>query len=368
MTNGLKSLKTLCILGCGGFIGSHLLSRILEEGAYRVIGIDISSSKIEHLLDHDNMTFVKLNVHDTPRVRSYLEQSDTVISLVALCNPSLYNTIPLDVIDINFNRPLDVVRSCAELRTRLIHFSTSEVYGRTAASFMAGASEAEKEENFLLSEDRSPLIMGPVSAQRWSYAAAKQLLERVIYAYGFERDLDYTVIRPFNFIGPRMDFIPGIDGEGVPRVLACFMDALLHDKPLKLVDGGGNRRNFTYIDDAIDALMRILARPEQARKQIFNIGNPDNEVTIAELAQKMIQTYKRLRPECANRTFRVENAPSSAFYGPGYEDSDRRMPDIGKARRLLDWTPTTGLDTALAVTMRAYIDAYGSLHIRGQAC
>jgi UDP-apiose/xylose synthase len=364
------SSQTLCILGCGGFIGSHLLRRILDDGGRRVIGIDITSAKIDHLLAHPDLSFVKLNVHDSDAVRSHIEQCDTVISLVALCNPALYNTIPLDVIDINFNRPLDIVRTCAERGKRLIHFSTSEVYGRTIASFAGDAAEAENgnREHWVLNEDRSPLIMGPIQAQRWSYAAAKQLLERVIYAYGFERGLDYTVIRPFNFIGPRMDFIPGIDGEGVPRVLACFMDALLHGTALRLVDGGRNRRNFTYIDDAVDAIVRILARPAAARRQVFNIGNPANEVTIAELAEKMIGAYKRLRPECARRAFGVEHVAGSEFYGPGYEDSDRRMPDIDKARRLLGWAPDTDLDTALEITMRAYIDEYGSHSARKQAC
>jgi UDP-apiose/xylose synthase len=350
---------TICVLGCGGFIGSHLLERILTTTGYHVAGVDISSAKINHLIKQRNLSFVKKDIFDIKSVRPYIERSDAVISLTALCNPSLYTTVPLSVIDINFTRHLEIVRVCSEMGKWLVHFSTCEVYGKTTASLCKGSTE-EDAAGFLLNEDTSPLIMGPVSAQRWSYASAKQLLERLIFAYGFERALKYTIVRPFNYIGPRMDYIPGIDGEGVPRVLACFMDALLTGKPLKLVDGGVNRRCFTYIDDAIDATMAILENPGKAKGQIFNIGNPSNETTIAGLAKLMIDMFKSLRPGHDNE-FTVENISSEVFYGKGYEDSDRRVPDITKARRILGWEPKTGLETALRKTITAYIEKYGAV-------
>ncbi|MBD3393011.1 MAG: NAD-dependent epimerase/dehydratase family protein, partial [Chitinivibrionales bacterium] len=221
---------------------------------------------------------------------------------------------------------------------------------------------------FVLSEDTSPMILGPVGAQRWSYAAAKQLLERVIYAYGFEQGLEYTIVRPFNFIGPRMDYIPGIDGSGLPRVLACFMEALMSRKPLKLVDGGRARRCFTYIDDAVDALVRMLERPDAAKGRIFNVGHPGNEVTIAGLAEKMLSIYRELCPRAAHDIPEVERVSGEAFYGAGYEDSDRRMPDITKARLLLGWEPQTDLDTALRFTMAQYIREYGADCAPREAC
>jgi UDP-apiose/xylose synthase len=212
----------------------------------------------------------------------------------------------------------------------------------------------------VLNEDATPLVMGPVSAQRWSYAAAKQLLERTIFAHGFEHGLRYTIVRPFNFVGPRMDFIPGVDGEGIPRVLACFMQALLGSQSLKLVDGGHSRRCFTYIDDAIDAVVAILGNKGAAQGQIFNIGNPNNETSIAGLAKKMIGLYRELRPDCADSGLGVEVVSGGKFYGEGYEDSDRRVPDITKARELLGWEPKTDLDAALRVTMPAYIREYAA--------
>lgn len=354
--------ERLLILGAGGFIGSHLLKPLLDSNRYSIHGLDISSSKIEHLLDHPGFEFELLDVHDSEAVRDRVRWADTVISLVAICNPAEYNQRPLDVIDINFVRPLELVKMCVEHHKRLIHFSTSEVYGKTIQG-IAGADlvNPEAERHYVLKEDESPLIMGPISSQRWSYAAAKQLIERVIYAYGHAGELEYTIVRPLNFVGARMDYIPGVDGEGVPRVLACFMDALLHDRPLQIVDGGKARRCFTAIDEAIDAVVRIIERPEAARNQIFQIGNPGNECTIEELAHLMIDVYREQRPELGDRRFDVLEVSSEDFYGAGYDDCDRRVPDISKARDLLDWTPRTDLRTSIEKAVASFIADYGDL-------
>ncbi|CAN0444959.1 unnamed protein product, partial [Ectocarpus fasciculatus] len=190
-----------------------------------------------------------------------------------------------------------------------------------------------------------------IHSQRWSYACAKQLLERMIYAYSFEKDLAFSIVRPFNFIGSKMDFIPGIDGEGIPRVLACFMEALMFKKPLKIVDKGTSRRCFTYIDDAVDAVMAMLSNPERAKNQAFNIGHPGNEVSIHELADKMISLYQALPDSDKSNSPSIDYVSSEDFYGRGYEDSDRRVPDISKATNLLGWTPRFALDEALKRAM-----------------
>jgi UDP-apiose/xylose synthase len=352
--------KTICILGCGGFIGSHLVERILAGTDWYVLGIDRSSAKIDGCLSDPRFTFAKADV-DSPGVADgFIGRSDIVVSLVALCNPSLYNTIPLEVIKSNFTRPMAIVETCSRLKKWLVHFSTCEVYGTTVSH---AAQRPFDPRTDIFSEDATPLVLGPVSAQRWTYACAKQLLERAIFAHGFEHGLEYTIVRPFNFIGPRMDFLPGTCGvEGVPRVLACFMDALLSGKPLKLVDGGINFRSFTYIDDAIDALMAILSQPEKAKGRIFNIGNPANETTIAGLAELMIRIYRELRPESAGSPAVIQTVASTEFYGEGYEDSDRRIPDISKAQTLLSWKPMTSLAEAMRMTMAHYIREYGGAH------
>jgi UDP-apiose/xylose synthase len=362
MTNRTSSVRNICLLGCGGFIGSHLAERILADTDWHVFGIDRNPAKISAFLTNPKFTYANIDIDSAEAVDEYLNRSDTVVSLVALCNPSLYNTVPLQVIDSNFTRPLKIVERCAALRKRLVHFSTCEVYG-TTISYRAGMPFNSTTDIFR--EESTPLVLGPISAQRWTYACAKQLLERAIFAHGKENGLDYTIVRPFNFIGPRMDFLPGIDGEGVPRVLACFMDALLSHKPLKLVDGGRNRRTFTAITDAIDALMAILAQPKNSSRRIFNIGNPANEISIAGLAKIMIDLYSELRPECADVSFCTQTVSSMEFYGPGYEDSDRRVPDISLAKKLLGWSPSVCLTDALRVAIGFYIKEYsGALACR----
>jgi UDP-apiose/xylose synthase len=350
---------TVAILGCAGFIGSHLCEHLLAETDFHIEGLDFSPGKIVHLLDHDRLAFHKLDVHELETLRPVLEKSATVVSLAALCNPYLYNHTPISVIESNFVRIYPLVQACTDLHCRLVHFSTSEVYGKTLSGVIDGPLPGQPSDFHLLSETTTPLLLGPIHAQRWCYASAKQLLERTIFAYGFEKGLDYTIIRPFNFIGPRMDFIPGVDGEGVPRVIACFMDALLHERSMLLVEGGKNRRCFTSIDDAVRATRLVLERPQASRRAILNIGNPENEITIEGLASRMRQLYAEERGGNPDTLPPVRSVSAMEFYGEGYEDSDRRVPDIRMAYGLLDWVPEVALDEALRKTITGFIGAYG---------
>ncbi len=358
MSHNNGSADTVCVLGCGGFIGSHLLEKFLNTNMYgKIIGVDLCSEKISHLLADPRLTFIEADAHQHELLESCIGDSSVVISLVALCNPALYTTITLKVIDVNFSLPLEVVKKCHKLGKRLIQFSTSEVYGKTLSSYISkDYSDLDK---YLLIEEESPLVYGPVNAQRWSYACAKQLLERVIFAYGHFEGLEYSIIRPYNFIGPRMDYLPEIEGEGIPRVFACFMDALLFGKPLQLVDGGHNRRSFTYISDAVNAIVAVLKNRETSRNQIFNIGNPANETTIADFAELMLATFETI---CGKEAIRsnIEQVSAADFYGEGYDDSDRRVPDITKARHLLGWEPEVSLQEAVYLAMHSFIEQYGA--------
>src|SRR5262249_27946535 len=155
------------------------------------------------------------------------------------------------------------------------------------------------------------------------YAAAKALFERFLLAHGQESGLPYTIIRPYNWFGPKMDFIPGRDGEGVPRVLACFMTALLDRQPMQLVDGGTAYRTITYLEDAVDALEAILENPAKSKNQIFNIGNRAGEIRIDELAELMRTTYAEITGDASYRSHPIEDISGEKFYGEGYEDCDR---------------------------------------------
>ncbi|EFJ07025.1 hypothetical protein SELMODRAFT_178068 [Selaginella moellendorffii] len=362
----IEPLK-ICMIGAGGFIGSHLCEKLMWETQHSVLAIDVYSDKIQHLLEpgqswSSRIEFHRINIKHDSRLEGLIKLADLTINLAAICTPADYNTRPLDTIYSNFIDALPVVRYCSDNNKRLIHFSTCEVYGKTIGSFLPEDSSLRKAcilffldpSYYVLKEDESPCIFGPIEKQRWSYACAKQLIERVIYAEGAENGLEFTIVRPFNWIGPRMDFIPGIDGpsEGVPRVLACFSTNLLKSEPLKLVDGGQSQRTFVYIKDAIDAVMRMVENPQRANGYVFNVGNPDNEVTVRELALMMTEAsvYTKVsgRPQLDEPTIDVS---SKEFYGEGYDDSDKRIPDMTIIKKQLEWEPKTSLFDLLESTL-----------------
>ncbi|HEX2958128.1 MAG TPA: bifunctional UDP-4-keto-pentose/UDP-xylose synthase [Chitinispirillaceae bacterium] len=354
--------KHIAVLGCSGFIGSHILHYLLKNTDYFITGIDIHHARIDNLKDHPRLSFVASDIYSEQELlRDTISRCSIVISLAALCNPSLYITTPVEVIESNYIKPYQILQLCAQYGSWLIHFSTCEVYGKSKEALLKNASCGSGGVPDIFIEDHTQMIVGPVQAQRWCYAVAKQLYERTLYAWGIQKGLNYTIIRPFNFIGPRMDYIPGVDGEGVPRVMACFMKALLSGTPLKLVDGGLSRRCFTYIDDAVEAVAAILRNPDDSKNQIFNIGNPANEIMIQELAHLMITIYSELAADKSTMAGTVEEVSSREFYGEGYEDSDRRIPNIDKAMKLLNWHPKVNLETALRMTIQSYIYQYGQI-------
>lgn len=340
------------VLGAGGFIGSHLTDRLLREG-HDVFAIDIYDDKIAEFRSHPRLNFARQDIRDREwDLDGAIRDADVVIDLIAYANPGLYIRIPLEVFRLNFTENLRIAESCVLHGKRLIQFSTCEVYGRTAASIpTAGLRDPEDPIHATFSEDTSELILGPVSKHRWIYSCAKQLLERVLHAYGLETGFNYTIIRPFNFIGPKIDFLVS-EKDGIPRVFSFFIDALIQGTPMKVVNGGASRRCYTYIDDAINCAYRIVENPGGVcDRQIFNIGSPDNELTIRQLAETMRDIYagKYLAP--GMHLSEIVEVSGEEFYGAGYDDSDRRIPDITKARTLLGWEPKWKLHDLIEASM-----------------
>ena len=354
------SVRNIAILGCGGFIGSHLLERLLEAREYVIEGWDATGAKIRNLVNHSRFKFNEVDIASDESLLDRIGEFDLVISLAAICNPAEYNMSPLAVIESNFTHVQNIVSACARGSTWLIHFSTCEVYGRTLPSYLGNRIFPQDDPAFELREDETPLVMGPIHRQRWSYAAAKQLSERYIFAHHQENQLEFTIVRPFNVMGPRMDYIPGVDGEGKPRVLASFVAALLRREPIKLVDGGRAQRTFIYIDDAIDALEHMLCNPDMARNQIFNIGNRDNEVTVAQLACLMREVWAEITGDSSYLEHPIEEVSSLEFYGAGYEDCDRRVPDVRKLALRFGWKAKTNLEETLRKTLCYYFEEYGT--------
>jgi UDP-apiose/xylose synthase len=272
--------------------------------------------------------------------------------------------MPLDVFRLNFIENLKIAETCVRHGKRLIQFSSCEVYGKTVSSIIPEKLRDPEDISLAtFSEDNTGYILGPVCKHRWIYACAKQLLERVIHAYGLENKLNYTIIRPFNFIGPKLDYLPS-DTDSTPRVFSFFMEALIRGTEMKLVNGGSQRRCYTYIEDAIEFIYRVVENPGNVcNLQIFNVGSPDNEVSIRKLAELMRDIHAEKLRQPGMPLPEIVEVSASEFYGEGYDDSDRRIPDITKARTLLGWKPRYGLRETLEYTMKYYVSEYAE-HIK----
>ena len=351
---------TVAVVGCGGFVGSHLLDAILTRTKWRVFGVDLDFYRIQHRLNDERCEFMVADLADKSVVER-IAKYPVVVNLADICTPSRYMAEAPEVIRSNYDHPASLADACAKSGSWLIHFSTSEVYGRTAA------------DSGLLVEDETPLTFGPVTASRWSYATAKLLTERYIAGL---KNLKWTVVRPFNFVGPYMDFMPGVDGSGIPRVLANFSTALLRGEPLKLVNGGVAKRSFTSVHDAVDFLFALFevgkmgqlpagAALEKASEkfpfsQAFNVGNPDNELTIAELAQKMRRIFAEIKGVSVESIPEPEVVSGVEYYGEGYEDSMRRLPSVEKAERLLGFKAKTPIDVVLRESLSWFVGHYSN--------
>jgi nucleoside-diphosphate-sugar epimerase len=335
-------MKRILILGVNGFIGHHLSRRILATTDWEVYGMDMQADRVEELLGDKRFRFFEGDITINKEwIEYHIRKSDTVVPLVAIATPATYVKDPLRVFELDFEANLPIVRSCVKHGKRLIFPSTSEVYGMSRdAEFHPYTTE---------------LVLGPIDKTRWIYSCAKQLMDRVIWAYGQQQGLRFTLFRPFNWIGAGLDSI-STPKEGSSRVVTQFLGHIVRGEEIKLVDGGAQRRAFTYIDDGIDALMKILDNPNGvADGKIYNIGNPANNCSVKELAQTMLELAKGFAEyrEAASRVKLVETT-SGAYYGAGYQDVQNRTPNIDGARTDLGWSPRVGLRDALGRILESY--------------
>jgi nucleoside-diphosphate-sugar epimerase len=334
--------KKICILGVNGFIGHHLSKRIIETTDWEVYGMDMSSERVAELLRHDRFHFFEGDITiNREWIEYHIRKCDTVLPLVAIATPATYVKEPLRVFELDFEANLPMVRSCVKYGKRIVFPSTSEVYGM--------CRDAE------FDPDASELVLGPISMQRWIYSCSKQLMDRVIWAYGSEGRLDFTLFRPFNWIGAGLDNIHTAK-EGSSRVITQFFGHIVRGEEIKLVDGGTQKRAFTYIDDGIDALMKIIENPKGiATGKIYNVGNPLNNYSVRELAQMMLDlalTYPEYRDTA--KQVKLVDTSAAAYYGKGYQDVQNRVPKIENTCSELAWKPGFTMDQAL----RKIYDAY----------
>ena len=335
-------MKRILILGVNGFIGHHLSKRIVETTDWEVYGMDMQADRVEDLLGHERFHFFEGDITiNREWIEYHVKKCDVLLPLVAIATPATYVREPLRVFELDFEANLPIVRAAVRHRKRLIFPSTSEVYGMCA--------DAE------FDPDASDLVLGPINKPRWIYACAKQLMDRVIHAYGQQDGLDYTLFRPFNWIGAGLDSI-NTAKEGSSRVITQFLGHIVRGEPIQLVDGGTQKRAFTYIDDGIAALMRIIEnRSHIASGKIYNIGNPANNYSVRELAHMMLALaaqYPEYRESAAAVT--IIETTAADYYGNGYQDVQHRVPRIDNTSADLDWAPKIAMDDAL----RRIFDAY----------
>jgi nucleoside-diphosphate-sugar epimerase len=332
----------ILILGVNGFIGHHLSHRIMADTDWEVYGMDMQSDRVTDLLDEKRFRFFEGDITINREWIEYnIRKCDVVLPLVAIATPATYVQDPLRVFELDFEANLPIVRSCVKHRKRLIFPSTSEVYG------MSPDKEFDPE--------TSPLVYGPINKPRWIYACLKQLMDRVIAAYGQTVNFDYTLFRPFNWIGPGLDSI-NTAKEGSSRVITQFLGHIVRGEPIKLVDGGLQKRAFTYVDDGIDALMKIIENKNGvARGKIYNVGNPKNNLSIKVLAEMMLKlavTYPEYEKQA--RKVRIVKTSAAKYYGAGYQDMQNRVPAIANTSRDLNWRPKVGMKDAVTRVLDAY--------------
>jgi nucleoside-diphosphate-sugar epimerase len=338
-------VKRVLILGVNGFIGHHLSKRIIASTDWEVFGMDMQTDRVADLLDHKRFHFFEGDITINKEWIEYnIRKCDVVLPLVAIATPATYVKEPLRVFELDFEANLPIVRSAVRYRKRLVFPSTSEVYGMCRdGEFDPYASE---------------LVMGPINKSRWIYATSKQLMDRVIWAYGTEQGLDFTLFRPFNWIGPGLDSIY-TPKEGSSRVITQFFGHIVRGEPIKLVDGGRQSRSFTDVDDGIDAVMKIIENREGiASGKIYNVGNPENNLSVRELARNMLELaaeYPEYRD--AARRVRIEDVSAADYYGAGYQDVQNRVPKIDNTCAELQWSPKVSMAQAL----RRIFDAYRTL-------
>ena len=335
--------KSVLILGVNGFIGNALSQRLLESDKYEVHGMDLRSNYIQHLIGKPNFNFEEgdISIHGE-WLEYHIKKCDIILPLVAIATPIEYTRNPLGVFELDFEENLRVVRYCAKYKKRIIFPSTSEVYG------MCNEDEFD--------EDNSKLILGPIRMQRWIYSCCKQLLDRVIWAYGQKEDLEFTLFRPFNWIGPKLDSLTSAR-IGSSRAITQLILNLVEGTPILLIDGGYQKRCFTDVSDGIEALYRIIEDKEGlCNGKIFNIGNPNNEISIRGLAEMVLNKFEKhpLRqkfPPFAG----FREIESGSYYGAGYQDVQHRRPSIRNAKKFLEWSPKISIERSVEQTLDFFL-------------
>ncbi len=307
------------ITGGAGFIGSHLSDALINRGDQVVVLDNLTTgnkSNIEHLLTHQNFKLIEGSILDTKLVDQTIQSADHVLHFAAAVG--VFNIVnkPLDSLTTNLRGTENILEAASKHNKEVLIASSSEIYGKNVSGPL---------------NEESDRIVGSPLKSRWSYSEAKAIDESMAQFYHLEKGLKTRIIRLFNTVGPRQ---VGHYGMVVPR----FVSAALKNEPLTVYGSGNQSRCFCHVYDAIGGILAVIDSPATIG-DVFNIGN-NFEVTIEELAQQVIKG--------TGSQSTITKTPYDTAYNPGFEDMQRRIPDISKIERIVGWTPKLSLDTIIS--------------------
>ncbi|MGQ9466707.1 MAG: NAD-dependent epimerase/dehydratase family protein [Anaerolineae bacterium] len=312
----------ILVTGGAGFIGSHLVDALMEEGHEVTVIDNLSTGKITNVAHHlgdDRFHFVNDSILNAATLEQLVRQADLIFHLAAVVGVKYVVEDPLQAIIVNVRGTENVLELAFKYWVRTVIASSSEVYGKSTA--------------VPLREDEDRML-GPTTVPRWSYSDAKAIDEYFALAYA-KRGLPVTVVRYFNAYGPRLD------PRGYGSVIARFFTQALRGEPITIYEDGQQTRCFTYVTDTVRGTI-LAGTVREAIGQIFNIGS-SREITIGELAE-------RIRALTGSRS-EIVYIPYTSAYGIDFEETRRRVPDVTRARQILGFEAQTSLDEGLRLTL-----------------
>jgi len=308
-------MKRALITGGAGFIGSHLTERLLERGDEVFVIDNLWTGKLANLAriqGHERLHLVVDTILNESVMNELIFKADRVYHLAAAVGVRNVMDHPVETLEVNVKGTEVVLRLANRFKKKAFIASTSEIYGK----------HVEHD----LSEDNNR-VMGTVKKRRWAYACSKTLDEFLALAYFDEKKLPVVIGRLFNTVGPRQTGRYGM-------VLPGFVQSALLGKPITVYGDGNQTRSFMHVDDAVGAIIRLMDDPS-AEGEIYNVGN-DQEVSINDLAQKV--------KEMTGSDSEIDHIPYDRAYGPGFEDMERRCPNISKLKGAIGFEPSYDLE------------------------
>ncbi len=317
----VNNAKHVLVTGGAGFIGSHLVERLLNEGKSVVVIDDCSTGRKENLAavwSHPHLTFLEGRISERADLGELAAGAESIYHLAAAVGVDLVMKSGLRTMETNLRETQVILEAASAPKTPILITSTSEVYGKSVKPAFS---------------EEDDLLIGPPRFTRWSYACSKLMDEFLALGYAREFGLPVVIARLFNTVGPRQS---GQHGMALPR----FIEAARKGEPLRVFGDGQQTRCFCYVADTVEALARLQNCPA-ARGEVFNVGS-EEEVTIRQLAERVALAL--------GSKSRIESVPYESAYPAGFQDMLRRRPNVEKLARVIQFRPQTSLDEIILRT------------------